>query len=360
MVKLRQLFCRFFTPLKASMTYSKFNYMEKKKNYNLVIGILALLLIVLILAIVGYFVSYSKPPVTQGEVEATEYRISGKVTGRIDAIYVKEGDVVKKGDTLAHYDSPEIRAKMAQAQGATSAASAMNDKARNGSRAEEITKAYQVWQQAQVQEEVMRKSFERIAKLREQEVVSAQKYDEVKAKYDASVAQQKAAKSQYDMAVNGAREEDKAAAEARMNQGEGAIDEVAAYAKDLYLVAPVDGLVTKVFVHEGELVGAGAPVATVCDSQDVWFTFNVREDNLREIRDGKKIKVMIPALNDMVVQATIYYIAAQDTYATWRAVKETGQYDAKTFEIRATPDEGIGEYRNGMSVVMLRDRSNNR
>jgi HlyD family secretion protein len=343
------------------MKYSKFNHMQRrKKNYNLVIGILALLLIVLFLAIIGYLVSYSKPPITQGEAEATEYRISGKVTGRIDEIYIREGDKVKKGDTLAHYDSPEVRAKMAQAEGATAAAGAMSRKAQNGSRAEEITKAYQVWQQALVQEEVMRKSYERIEKLREQEVVSAQKYDEVKAKYDASVAQRKAAKSQYDMAVNGARAEDKAAAEAQLRQGEGAVAEVQSYADELYLISPVDGVVTKVYVHEGELVGQGAPVATVTDPYDIWFTFNIREDNLREIRNGKTIQVMIPALNNKKVKATVYYIAAQDEYATYRAVKETGGYDAKTFEVRATPDEGVGEYRNGMSVIMLRDKPNNR
>lgn len=333
---------------------------RRKKNYNLVIGILALLLIVLALAIIGYFVSYSKPPVTQGEIEATEYRISGKVTGRIDKIYVKEGDTVRKGDTLAHYDSPEVRAKMVQAQGATAAATAMNDKARNGTRSEEIIKAYQTWQQARVQEEVMQKSFRRIEKLREQEVVSAQKYDEVKAKYDAAVTLEKAAKSQYDMAVNGSRAEDKAAAEARMNQGLGAVAEVQSYADELYLTAPVDGVVTKVFVHSGELVGQGAPVATVTDPLDIWFTFNIREDNLREIRNGRTINVTIPALNNKKVSATVYYIAVQDDYATYRAVKETGGYDAKTFEVRATPDERVGEYRNGMSVIMLRDKPNNR
>ncbi len=333
---------------------------RRKKNYNLVIGIIALLLIVLALAIVGYFVSYSKPPVTQGEVEATECRVSGKITGRIDAIYIKEGDSVRKGDTLAHYDSPEVRAKMAQAQGAATAARAMNDKAKNGSRVEEIAKAHQVWQQTQIQEEVLRKSYERIEKLREQEVVSSQKYDEVKAKYDAAVAQQKAAKSQYDIAVNGARAEDKAAAEARMNQGEGVVAEVQSYADELYLVAPVDGAVTKVFVHEGELVGQGAPVATITDPYDIWFTFNIREDNLREIHDGASIRVSIPALNGKEVSATVYYISAQDDYATYRAVKETGSYDAKTFEVRAMSDEGVGEYRNGMSVIMLRDKPNHR
>ena len=137
----------------------------KKKSYNLVIGIVALIVIILLIAIIGYFVSKPKPLVIQGEAEATEYRVSGKVTGRIDDIYVREGQSVQKGDTIAHIDSPEVRAKLAQADAAKAAASAQSLKARNGARTEQIQGAYQLYQQALVQEDVMKKSFERVQKL---------------------------------------------------------------------------------------------------------------------------------------------------------------------------------------------------
>ena len=198
--------------------------MEKqKKSYNLVIGIAALIAIILVIAIIGYFVSKPKPLVIQGEAEASEYRVSGKVPGRIEELYVKEGQRVQKGDTIAFIDSPEVRAKLIQANAVKNAATAQSDKARHGARSEQIQGAYQLWQQAIVQEDVMRKSLDRVERLYDQKVIPAQKYDETKAKYDAAVAQTKAAKSQYDMAVNGARREDKAAAQALVEQASGAV-----------------------------------------------------------------------------------------------------------------------------------------
>ena len=159
--------------------------MEKQNNsYNLVIGVAALIVIILVIAIIGYIVSKPKPLVIQGEAEASEYRVSGKVPGRIEEMFVKEGQMVHKGDTIAFIDSPEVRAKLIQANAAKSAATAQSNKASNGARSEQIQGAYQLWQQALVQEDVMKKSLDRVQRLYEQKVVAAQKYDETKAKYD--------------------------------------------------------------------------------------------------------------------------------------------------------------------------------
>ena len=148
-----------------------------KKNYNLLIGVSALVGIVLLIALVGYLVSKPRPHVIQGEVEATEYRVSCMVPGHVTELYVREGQTVHKGDTLAFIDSPQVRAKLAQAQAARSAARAQSAKAQSGARKEQITGAYELWQQALVKEEVMRKSYERVKTLYDQKVVSAQKYD---------------------------------------------------------------------------------------------------------------------------------------------------------------------------------------
>ena len=327
--------------------------MEKeKKSYNLVIGIVALIVIILLIAVIGYFVSKPKPLMIQGEAEASEYRVSGKVPGRIEELYVKEGQMVHKGDTVALIDSPEVRAKLAQANAIKAVASSQSRKAQNGARKEQIAGAYELYQQALVQEDVMKKSFDRIQKLYDQKVIAAQKYDEVKAKYDASVAQTKAAKSQYDMAVNGAREEDKAAAKALVDQANGALMEVESYLSELYLTAPADGIISALFPKVGELVGQGAPVASVTDLNDVWFTFNVREDYLHGMKQGDKITVIIPALDGKEVPATVNYVAVRESYATWKATKETGMYDAKTSEVRAVPDVTVDGIRPGMSAIV--------
>ena len=325
---------------------------REKKSYNLVIGIAALILIILAIAIIGYFVSKPKPLVIQGEAEASEYRVSGKVPGRIEELFVKEGQAVHKGDTVAMIDSPEVRAKLAQANAARSAAAAQSSKARNGARSEQIQGAYQLWQQAIVQEDVMKKSLDRVSKLYEQKVVAAQKYDETKAQYDAAVAQTKAAKSQYDMAVNGARYEDKAAAQALVAQANGAVQEVESYLGELYLVAPADGIISAIYPKVGELVGQGSPVASVLDVDDIWFTFNVREDYLHGLKQGDGITVLIPALDGKEIPATVNYIAVRESYATWKATKETGMYDAKTFEVRAVPTQKTEGILPGMSAII--------
>lgn len=323
-----------------------------KKNYNLLIGVSALVGIVLLIALVGYLVSKPRPHVIQGEVEATEYRVSCMVPGHVTELYVREGQTVHKGDTLAFIDSPQVRAKLAQAQAARSAARAQSAKAQSGARKEQITGAYELWQQALVKEEVMRKSYERVKTLYDQKVVSAQKYDETKAQYDAAVAQSKAAKSQYDLALNGARSEDKAAAAALVLQADGAIQEVDSYLSELYLVSPADGVVSSIYPKQGELVGQGAPVATVTDLSDVWLTFNVREDELHGMQTGDELTLGIPALDGKTLKATVNYMAVRESYATWKATKESDRYDVKTFEVRAVPVENVQGLRPGMTVLV--------
>ena len=327
--------------------------MEQKKNYNLVIGISALVTIVLIIAFVGYLVSKPRPQVIQGEAEATEYRISCMVPGHVTELYCREGQEVHKGDTVAFIDSPQVRAKLAQAEAARSAAQAQSAKAKNGAQREQIAGAYELWQQARVQEDIMKKSYDRVKKLYEQKVVSAQKYDETKAKYDAAVAQERAAKSQYNMAVRGARAEDKAAAEALVHQADGAIQEVNSYLKELYLVSPADGIVSSVYPRQGELVGQGSPVMTVTDLSDIWFTFNIREDQLHSMNVGNVLTVSIPALDGATIRATVNYMAVRESYATWKATKESDLYDAKTFEVRAVPAETLKGLRPGMTAIVV-------
>lgn len=323
-----------------------------KKHYNVFIGLAALIALLVIIGIAGYITAKPKAMTIQGEAEATEYRVSGKVPGRVEEIFVREGSMVHKGDTLVLIDSPEVRAKLAQAKAARDAALAQSRKAVNGARQEQISGAYQLWQQAIVQEDVLKKSFERTQNLYDQKVISTQKYDEVKAKYDAAVSQTLAAKSQYDMAVNGARQEDKDAALALVHQADGAIQEVEGYLSELYLTAPSDGIISSVYPKTGELVGQGAPVMTVTDLSDVWFTFNIREDYLHGMKTGDKITLSIPALDGKKCEAVVNYIAVRDSYATWKATKEIGQYDAKTFEVRAVPQQAIEGILPGMTAII--------
>lgn len=326
---------------------------KKRKSYNLLIGIIALLFIVAAVALTGYIVSKPAPEIIQGQAEATEYRVSGKVPGRIERFYASEGDFVHKGDTLVEIDSPEVKAKLAQAMAVRSAAEAQKSKALTGARQEQIAGAYELWQQALAGQEVMEKSFSRVRRLYEQKVISAQKYDEAEAQYKAAKATCAAAKSQYDMAVNGARKEDKETATALVDQAAAAVAEVESYLGELYLTSPADGIISARFPKPGELVGQGSPIMAVSDLDDVWFTFNIREDLLHGLRIGDGLTVTVPALGDRQYRTRITYISVLESYATWRATLDTGSFDARTFEVRSVPEERIDGLLPGMTAIVI-------
>lgn len=331
--------------------------MEKtQKKGNIWIGIGVLVALIAAVSVLGIIFSRPKEAVIQGEAEAAEYRISGKVPGRIEAFYAAEGDTVHKGDTLVLIDSPEVRAKLAQANAAYAAAAAQRNKANTGARKEEIAGAYEIWQKALVGKDIAKKTLDRATRLHEQKVISDQKFDEATAQYNAAAATAEAAKSQYDMAVKGAREEDKAAAIALVDRANGAVMEVKSYLSELKLTSPVDGVISARYPHVGELVGTGSPIMTVTDLSDMWFTFNIREDKLHSMKSGDKLRLSIPALDGKEIDATVTYIAARESYATWRATKETDQYDAKTFEVRAVPTVVVEGLRPGMTAIVVRNK----
>ena len=323
----------------------------KSQHNNILFAILGFAVVVIIVALIGFFALGRDPELVQGQVEVSEYRVSSKVPGRILEIRVKEGDYVKVGDTLAILDAPEVRAKMEQARSAEDAAAALELKAQNGARQEQIQGAYQVWQQAKAGLEIAEKSYQRIQRLFDEGVVSAQKRDEVYANYKAMEAQCKAAESQYQMAQNGARREDKLAAAAQVGRAKGAVQEVNSYIHETVQIAQMEGEVSSIYPKVGELVGTGSPIMTISMMQDMWGSFNVREDQLNGMQVGSNIKAFVPAFNKEV-EMKVYYLKDQGSYAVWKATKANGQYDLKTFEVRARPTEKFEGLRPGMSLII--------
>ena len=325
----------------------------KSQHNNIVLAVIGFVAVVIIVAVIGYLALDRDPDIIQGQVEVTEYRVSSKVPGRILELRVKEGDYVKAGDTLAIIDAPEVRAKMEQAQSAQSAAAALELKAQNGARKEQIQGAYSVLQQDKAGYEIAEKSYNRIQRLYDEGVMSAQKRDEVYANYKAMEAQMKAAQSQYDMAVNGARMEDKLAAAAQVGRAKGAVNEVTSYIHETVQIAQKEGEVADVYPKVGELVGTGSPIMSIAVMDDMWGTFNVREDQLNGMQVGSEFTVFVPAFNKDV-KMKVYFMKDQGSYAVWKATKANGQYDLKTFEVKARPTEKIDGLRPGMSLIIKR------
>ena len=323
----------------------------KSQHKNIMLAVLGFAAVVMIVAVIGLLAIDRDPDMIQGQVEVSEYRVSSKVPGRILELRVKEGDYVKAGDTLAILDAPEVRAKMEQAQSAENAAAALELKAQNGARKEQIQGAFSVLQQAKAGFEIAEKSYNRVQRLFDEGVMSAQKRDEAFANYKAMEAQMKAAQSQYDMAVNGARMEDKMAASAQVGRAKGAVQEVNSYIHETVQIAQKEGEVTDIYPKVGELVGTGSPIMSIAMMDDMWGTFNVREDQLNDMHVGTEFTVFVPAFNKDV-KMKVYHLKDQGSFAVWKATKANGQYDLKTFEVKARPVEKMEGLRPGMSLVI--------
>ena len=329
--------------------------MDNKKKFtssNMLLAFITVLVVIGLVALTGFLLLTPPDEVVMGQVEATQVRISGKVPGRIESFYVREGDKVQVGDTLVLLDSPEVQAKMKQANAARLAAEAQHNKAMKGAREQEIALAYEMWQKAKAGLDIARKSYERVNNLYESGVMSAQKRDEAEANYKASQATENAARSQYDMAKEGARTEDKVAANALTMQAEGAVAEVEAFVKEAVLLSPINGEVSDRYPQVGELVGTGAPIMSITDMSDIWITFSVKEELLANIRMDSEITAFVPAFGEKEIKLKVYYIKDRGTYAAWKATKSSGQYDSKTFEVRARPLQNELDLRPGMSVII--------
>lgn len=322
-----------------------------EKKPNILPPLLIFVAVVALVAAGSYFAFREQTETIQGQVEVTEYRVSSKVPSRVLQLHVKEGDTVKTGDLLVTLEAPEVDAKREQAEAAVDAAQALEDKAEAGAREEQIRGARELWNKAKVQVDIMQKSYTRIENLYNEGVVTGQRRDEMKAQLEAAQADERAAKSQYDLAVAGAQRQDKQAAAAQVRRAQGAVHEVGAYQRETQLRATQDGEITEVFPSVGELVGTGAPIMNVAVMQEMWVTFNVREDHLKNFAVGRVVEATVPALGDKTYNFAVYYIKDLGSYAAWKATKTTGQYDMKTFEVRCRPVTPIQGMRPGMSVL---------
>lgn len=295
--------------------------------------------VAVILAVIGcvYAFMQANTMLLQGEVDVKTVDLASKITGRIEKINYKKGDRVKKGDVLIALDTPEINAKAAQVDATVQLALAQQEKVNNGARNEQIS-------MAKASRDLAKKTFDRLNRLHDEGVIPTQKLDEARAKYQA-------AQDNYNMLVTGSRMEDKLSAAANVKRAMGANDEVQSYLKENTIVAPIDGVITEINVEEGELVGAGYPIVTIVDDNDCWVVFNLREDLLSKIKDGTEFNVKIPAMGKEPVKVRVNYISVMGDFANWRATKAKGDFDMKTFEVRAIPVEKVEGLRAGMSAV---------
>jgi len=324
---------------------------QEKTDRSLLVTMGIVVAVVALIAIIGFLFMNKPDDIIEGQVEGTTVRISGKLPGRVVEFFVEEGDTVHAGDTLVHIHSSIADAQLVQAEAMQEVAKAQNRKVDAGTRSQIVQAAQDVLRQAEAAVTITEKTYHRMENLYKEGVMSEQKRDEAKAAYDAALAAKGAAESRYSLAVAGAQVEDKESTAALVAAAGGGVAQVQAVLDDSYLIAPFDGTIDQVYPEEGELVALGSPIMSLLRKDKRWITFNVREELLNDLTMGKKIKVMIPALNRKEIDAEIYYIRDMGSYATWHSTKATGSWDSRTFEIKARPTDDIEGLRPGMTAV---------
>lgn len=323
--------------------------MNKSKSYIIACVIIAL---IIFFAFSIYLLLKPIPLEIQGQVEATQMRVASKLVGRVDSLPIKKGDDINAGDFLFSIASPEVEAKLKQAEAVRSAALATEKKANKGARAEDIQAAFNTWKKAEAASNFAQRTYKRIQNLFNEGVVPEQKKDEVETQMIAAMETEKAAKSIYEKAKKGARNEDKEASSALVAQAEGVVSEVNAYLLETNIYAPISGEIANIIAEKGELVPTGYPVVTIVDLDDVWVTFNLQEELLADVKKGTVIVAKLPALNMQEVELKVTFIGVLGNYATWNATKTSGDFDMKTFEIHAAPIKPIDGLRPGMSALV--------
>ncbi|EKO3534799.1 biotin/lipoyl-binding protein [Vibrio fluvialis] len=315
------------------------------------------LLAVTVLAAAGwigysFYKAYQPEPVRlQGQIESQQYSISSKVPGRIDQVYVRKGDEVKKGQLIFTLHSPEIEAKLEQAIAGQKAAGALAQEAENGAREQQIRAAKDQWMKAKAAAELAEKTYLRVNNLYKDGVVAEQKRDEANTQWQAAKYTESAAFQMYEMAKEGARAETKQAAQEKARMAAGAVAEVEAYAADTKIESWFDGEVSQVLMQSGELAPQGFPVVTVVDREDSWAVLNVREDLLSHFQKGTTFNAYLPALNKSV-EFKVTHVAVMGDFATWRSTDAAQGFDLRTFEVEARPTAPETNLRMGMSVVV--------
>ena len=317
--------------------------------------ILILIIPVLIIAIGIFLLVLQKPNekdkhVFVGLFETTEIRVASEIPGRIETIYIKLGDQVKKGQLLATIESDILDAKIQQAEGMYNAAKSVNEKANTGARSQEIYAIEEKYKMSKSQYNFAEKSYKRLEAMYRDSLIPQQQMDEMTFKRDAAFDQMNAAKHIFEMAKEGARTEDKKAAQGQMNAAGGKVKEAKAYYKELEIYAPVSGEVSAKLAEESEVMPAGYPLFTIQKLEEIHAVIHIREDFLKDFPKGKEISGNLPAFNNDSYKFKVTYIAPMADFADWVPTADKGRLDMKTFEIHITPSTEIKGLRPGMSL----------
>jgi HlyD family secretion protein len=321
--------------------------MNNRKLFRWLIGI------VVIAALVATFWFATRPPplTVQGEVSSDRVDISSRVAARVEKLNVNVGDAVKRGDVLAVLDSPQLVSARLAAEAALAVARA--DLARvNLVRPETVAAKKAEVDEAQADVTLALQTFNRQSELLRTGNTPQASLDQARHNLDAATQKKDSLDEALKLAIEGASKEERDLAAAQVKQAEAALNQRDVDIHEFSILAPTSGQITARVAALGENFSAGAPLFSMIDLSDLWFTFNIREDLLKGLKIGDTFEVMVPALNSATIPVRVTMINVQGQYAAWRATRATGNFDLRTFEVRAVAQKPVEGLRPGMSAIV--------
>jgi HlyD family secretion protein len=313
-------------------------------------SIIVACVVIAILALSTWYLIRPEPLLIQGEVDATRMDLAARVDGRVGAIPVERGQDVAAGAVLVRIDNPETLAKLKQAVAAKVVAEAQLANIKAGTRAEVIAARKAELERAQAAVVLAQKTFDRTNQLAREQFAPQAQLDLNKDRLEEAQKAADQAQSAYTQAVNGYTKEEREIAVTNVQKAAADIESVQSIIDQMVVYAPVASQVYKRNVEPGEFISPGVPLITLIDLNDTWVHFDLREDLVRQLKLGDRFEVRIPALSDRTITVEVKLIATKGEYAGWRATRATGDFDLRTFAIRAYPVEKVPELRPGMSA----------
>lgn len=316
----------------------------------------ALIVTAIILGIIGttvWFLMVAQPLIIQGQADATRIDIAARIDGRVGDRPVERGDDVKQGQLLYRIDNPELMTKLAQEEAAKVSAQATLANIEAGTRQEEVAQRQAALDSARANATLAQQTYDRTKQIVGSGIAPIQRLDDATNSLVVAQRTSNEANLAYQEAVNGYTKEQHEIAVANVAQAQAAIDTAKAEVSELTVTAPVNAQVYQIGAELGEYVAPGVPLLSLVDLSDVWLTFDLREDLVKGLKVGDRFKARVPALGDREISVVVRVIAAKGEYADWRATRATGDFDLRTFEIRAYPDPAVPGLRPGMSVYAI-------
>ncbi len=297
-----------------------------------------------------YYLVRGEPLLVQGEVDATRYDIAARVDGRVGEVAVVRGQNIEANAVLVRIDNPETLAKHEQAVAAKLVADAQLANIIVGTRPEVIAARKAALGRAQAALLLAQQSYQRVRQLAAQGNAPQARLDQATDALHQSERALDQAKSAFEQAVNGYTREERQIAAANVGKALADIKAVEAIIDQMVVNAPVPSQVYQRNVEPGEFVSPGVPLVTLIDLNDLWIHFDLREDLVKTLKVGDHFDVRVPALGGRSITVEVKLIATKGEYASWRATRATGDFDLRTFSIRAYPIEKVPELRPGMSA----------